>query len=451
VIARSGLIDATLGAPGGRPESIALLLRETAEPLSEIGGAELDSLLDRIGDARVVLLGEASHGTAEFYQLRAAITRALVERRGFNLVAVEADWPDAAAVDAHVRPHGRRLGADPAFARFPTWMWRNGEFHEFAEWMREHNAGVSDPAAQVAFYGLDLYSLFTSLHAVLAYLDTVDPDAAAIARLRYGCLTPWEHDPTLYGRAAVTGGYRACEREVVAMLEDLLTRRLEYARHDGDRFLDAVGNARVVADAERYYRIMYYGSVESWNLRDRHMFETLEALLAFHGPDAKAVVWEHNSHIGDAAATEMAERGEYNIGHLCRAAFGPAAYAVGFGTDHGTVAAASNWDGPMEIKDVRPALPASYEHVCHLTEIEAFLLPLRYPARDAVRDELMPQRLERAIGVIYRPETERLSHYFDACLPRQFDEYVWVDETHAVSPLPALAAVGVPETYPFGV
>ena len=254
-------------------------------------------------------------------------------------------------------------------------MWRNHEVLEFVEWLREWNAAH----APVGFYGLDLYSLYRSIRLVLDYLDRVDPDAARIARERYGGLTPWEGDPATYGRAVVTGRYRACEEEVVAMLRDMLARELDYAARDGEHFLDAVGNARVVANAERYYRAMYYGGSASWNLRDQHMFETLEALLRFHGPDAKAVLWEHNSHLGDAAATEMGVRGELNVGHLCRQAFGDRAYLVGFGTDHGTVAAAHDWDGPMGVMAVRPAHPQSYERLCHDAEVPAFFLPLREP------------------------------------------------------------------------
>jgi len=279
-----------------------------------------------------------------------------------------------------------------------------------------------------------------------------DPDAARIARTRYGCLSPWEGDPAAYGRAVVSGGYRSCEEPVIAMLREMLDKRLDYQLRDGERYLDALQNARVVANAERYYRAMYYGSRESWNLRDQHMFETLQVLLAFRGPETKAVVWEHNSHVGNAAATEMGARGELNVGQLARETFGDAAYLVGFGTDHGTVAAASDWDGPMQVKSVRPAHPESYERLCHDAGIAAFLLALREPRRPEVRDELGAARLERAIGVIYRPETELQSHYFQAVLPVQFDEYVWFDETRAVRALgPTGATHGMPETYPFGL
>jgi len=435
-----------------RPDTVTRLLREAAEPFGNIEHESVDTLLDRIGDARVVLLGEATHGTSEFYRMRARITRELILRRGFTVVAVEADWPDAARVDHYVRHLPSAPAPWKAFTRFPTWMWRNREVQTFVHWLHEHNRAVEAPERRAGFHGLDLYSLYTSIAAVLRYLDGVDPDAARVARARYGCLSPWEGDPAAYGRAVLTGGYRACEEPVVAMLRDMLDKRLEYQPRDGERYLDALQNARVVANAERYYRAMYYGSRESWNLRDQHMFETLQVMLAFRGPETKAVIWEHNSHVGNAAATEMGARGELNVGQLARDAFGEGAYLVGFGTDHGTVAAASDWDGPMQVKAVRPAHPQSYERLCHDTSLAAFRLALRAPRRPDVRDELAAARLERAIGVIYRPETELASHYFQAVLPAQFDEYVWFDETHAVAPLERAApAHGMPETYPFGV
>jgi len=433
-----------------RPElPIANLIREACQPISDIGEVELGPLLDQIGDAHVVLLGEATHGTSEFYRMRTRITTELVMRRGFNIVAIEGDWPDAAHVDHHVRALDFPLRDESTFTRFPTWMWRNREVVELIAWLKSHNELIKDPQWRVGFHGLDLYSLYKSLDAVLHYLNDIDPKAAKIARERYACLSPWERDPALYGRAAISQGYAQCERPVVAVLRDLLERRLDYARADGDRFFDATSNAHLVAAAEEYYRVMYYGGPASWNLRDQHMFDTLERLLAFRGPNAKAVVWAHNSHVGDARATEMgAARGEHNIGQLCRQTLGDAAFSIGFGTHTGTVAAATDWDGPMQIKKVRPSHPSSYERLCHDADVPAFLLSLRYPARDAVRDELASPRLERAIGVIYRPETELQSHYFQAALPWQFDAYVWFDETRAVLALEAEAArAEVPHVY----
>jgi protein-L-isoaspartate(D-aspartate) O-methyltransferase len=433
------------------PKTIANLIGETAAPIADIEQVNIGPLLERIGDARVVLLGEATHGTSEFYRMRARITKELILRHGFNFVAVEADWPDAARINQYVRHAPARQDQWKAFSRFPTWMWRNHEALELVEWLRAWNAEVSDPARRASFYGLDLYSLFTSINAVITYLSSVDPAMASIARGRYACLSPWEHDPAVYGRAVLSGRYRDCEAAVVAMLRDMLNRRIEYSQRDGDSFFDATQNARLVAAAERYYRVMYYGAVESWNLRDQHMFDTLEQLLNFHGPRSKGIVWEHNSHVGDAAATEMGTRGEHNVGQLSRARFAESAFLVGFGTDHGTVAAASDWDGPMQVMRIRPSHEDSYERLCHDSGVKAFMLHLRDPARQAVRDELEAARLERAIGVVYRPESELMSHYFQACLPRQFDEYIWFDETRAVSPLPSVVAPGVPETFPFGV
>lgn len=434
------------------PASLAKLVREQALGFGEIEGHDLGALLERIGSARLVLIGEASHGTSEFYRMRAEITKALVATCGFDFVAVEADWPDAQALNRWVQtrpPVVDDTGRLRPFQRFPTWMWRNHETLAFIEWLRAHNDETRGDRAPVAFHGLDLYSLFASIQAVLQFLDRVDPAAARVARQRYACLTPWEADPAAYGRAALSGRYRVCEREAVAMLRDLMERRVDYAVRDGEAVFDAVQNARLVADAERYYRAMYYGSNESWNLRDRHMFETLEALLAFHGPNSKAVVWEHNSHLGDARATEMGLRGQLNVGQLCREEFGDAAFLIGFGTDRGTVAAADEWDGPMRVMAVRASHPESYERVCHDAAVPAFFLHLREPEREALRYELESPRLERAIGVIYRPESEVQSHYFYASLPRQFDEYVWVDETHAVRPVTADDGRALPQAHPF--
>ncbi|HVU00321.1 MAG TPA: protein-L-isoaspartate(D-aspartate) O-methyltransferase [Polyangiaceae bacterium] len=426
----------TLSGSAAQKAALRSLLRDAAEPVESAEPASVDALLERIGDAKLVLLGESTHGTSEFYRMRARISRALIEKRGFDFVAVEADWPDAATIDQYVMgdPPRKRPDFTP-FSRFPTWMWRNREVAEFTSFLRAHNAKEPDRRRRAGFHGLDLYSLFTSIAAVLTYLDDVDPDAARVARARYGLLTPWQRDPAAYGRAVLRGRYEEAETAVVSILKNLLERRLDYARKDGERLFDATQNARVVANAERYYRAMYYGSVASWNLRDSHMFDTLEALFSFYGPGSRGIVWEHNSHVGDALATEMSERDELNVGQLCRARFGDGAYIVGFGTDHGTVAAAHDWDEPMQLMTVRPGLPGSYERLFHESELRAFLLPLRNPRRAAVRDELLESRLERAIGVVYRPDTERASHYFRASLPRQFDEFVWFDETRAVSPL----------------
>ncbi len=431
-------------------EILIRTLADAAESFPSIEKADLNPLMARIGSARIVLLGEATHGTSEFYRMRERITRELIIEKGFRFVAIEADWPDAARVDHYVRHFQYPPSEWTAFARFPTWMWRNTEVRDFVSWLRKHN-GTVDRKDRVAFHGLDLYSLYDSIRSVLNYLDQVDPESARVARERYGCLTPWQRDPATYGHAALTGSYPTCETDVARALTDLLAKRRAYAEHDGERFLDAEQNARLVANAERYYRIMYYGSRASWNLRDSHMFDTLKNLLAFHGPDSKAVVWAHNSHVGNAGATEMAARGEHNIGQLCRKEFGDKAYLVGFGTHSGTVAAASQWDGAMEIKSVRPALPDSYEELCHATGHARFMLGLHGGGDLCGPAGLSKERLERAIGVIYRPETEMESHYFRANLPRQFDEYVWFDNTSAITPLDTAEVKGLPDTYPFGV
>jgi protein-L-isoaspartate(D-aspartate) O-methyltransferase len=445
-----------LRAPGksNQNATVAKLVRETAEPIRDIASSSIADLIDRIGNARVVLLGEATHGTSEFYRMRARITKELIGRGGFDFVAVEADWPDAARIDTYVFGDAPRSKVDfTPFSRFPTWMWRNQEVAEFVSWLRARNLTEGDRADRVGFHGLDLYSMFTSIASVLAYLDEIDPAAARVARDRYGALSPWQKDPAAYGRAVLVGRYESSETAVVAMLRDLLDRRLDYARKDSERFFDAAQNARVVANAERYYRAMYYGSATSWNLRDSHMFDTLESLLAFYGPKSRGIVWEHNSHVGNATATDMGARGELNIGQLCRAKFRDGAYLVGFGTDHGTVAAASNWDEPMERMRVQPAHPDSYERLFHESGVPAFALHLRAPRRAAVRDELVAPRLERAIGVVYRPDTELASHYFYASLPNQFDELIYFDETHAVEPLrtDVPASPDIPDTYPFGL
>ncbi len=426
-------------------------LRRYAEPLPPPERAEeFGALFDRFGDARVVLLGEATHGTSEFYRARAAITRRLIEKHGFNVIAVEADWPDAARIDDYVRHQAPRPRRGDAFVRFPTWMWRNIEVLEFADWLRIHNSPLPDEQ-RTSFHGLDVYSLSESIHAVLVYLDKVDPQAASEARHRYGCLTPWQDEPAHYGRAVVHGGRPSCEDRAIAQLHELLRNRLEYAGKDGESWFNAAQNARIVRAAERYYRAMYRSSTDSWNLRDRHMFDTLQSLLIHRGDSAKAVVWAHNSHVGNAAATAMGWQGEFNIGELCRTAFGEDVVAIGFGTNTGTVAAASDWGADMQIKTVRPARPDSYEHAFRKTGLARTLTHWRGNDRRDLADLLRTPLLERAIGVVYRPETERLSHYFDAVLAEQFDAWVWFEQTKAVTPLGHERPHGAPETYPFGL
>ena len=434
-----------------KPLSLPERIAAAAEDLPDFDEDGFGALFDRFGDCRVVLLGEASHGTSEFYQARAAITKRLIERHGFTIVAVEADWPDAAAVNRALHGQQPREGEEMPFRRFPEWMWRNTDVAAFLRWLRGHNETVEEESRSVGFYGLDIYNMGDAIASVLAYLDQVDPEAAGVARERYGCLTPWQRNPAAYGRAVLSSGYSKCEAAVIQQCRDLLARRLDYAGRGDAAFLDAAQSARLVTAAEQYYRTMYYGGAQSWNLRDRHMFETLTHVLDAKGPNAKAVVWAHNSHIGDARYTEMGQsRDELNIGQLCRERFGDQAALIGFGTHTGTVAAATDWDDEMEVKRVRPSHADSVERCFHLAGKSRFLLDLK---RDPELSEaLMKPRLERFIGVIYRPETELMSHYAEVSLARQFDAYAWFDQTTAVTPLGALDPSGrVPDTYPFGL
>ena len=438
-------------------DALQRLIADSAEPLPEIDDRTFGEFFARFGNARVVCLGEASHGTSEFYRARAAISRHLIERHGFNIVAVEGDWPDCATIDRYVRHREWRAGELKAFERFPTWMWRNEEVDTFIRWMREHNESRAYDS-MCGFYGLDLYNLSASMQAVIDFLDKEDPELARLAHRRYGCLEPWADEPQLYGRHSLIEGYARCEVGVIQMLKDLLQKQIDCYGAECDEWLDAAANARLVKDAEAYYRVMYQGSAESWNLRDTHMFETLNMILDAKGPNSKAIVWAHNSHIGNAAFTDMGmRRGELNIGQLVKEKWDSRARLIGFGTHTGTVAAADDWDEPMRIKRVRPSLPESYEIVAHDSEVPSFLLDLREGERDErLASELMEPRLERFIGVIYRPETERWSHYSEAILPKQFDGYVWFDETNAVTPLPGAQRPGETagheeETYPFGL
>src|SRR6202163_4117550 len=411
-------------------------LRETAYPLA--GSArDYDPLIGRIGEARFVLLGEASHGTHEFYCERAEITKRLIAEKDFTAVAVEADWPDAYRLNRYVRGASDDVDAVEAladFRRFPTWMWRNTVVVEFIEWLRAHNAVLPPGAERVGFYGLDLYSLRASTKAVLRYLEKVDPEAARRARERYSCFDHFGEDTQAYGLMTRLNLSKSCEEEVVSQLVELQRRAADYARRDGrvreDELFYAEQNARLVKNAEAYYRSMFLEEVSSWNLRDRHMAETLDALVGYLGRKtsrAKVVVWEHNSHLGDARATEMGRRGELNVGQLVREKHACQAVLVGFTTHHGTVTAASDWGKPAERKRVRPALAGSYETLFHAVRRDRFLMILN--DSDVMVQQLGVPRLERAIGVIYRPETERQSHYFRARLPAQFDAVLHCDET----------------------
>ena len=437
------------------------LVRDAALPLT--GSArDYDPLLELIGDARYVLLGEASHGTHEFYRERAQITKRLIAEKRFTAVAVEADWPDAYRVNRFVRGQGEDQDGSDAlsgFRRFPAWMWRNADVLDFIGWMRAHNETLTAGRLQAGFYGLDLYSMHSSIQAVLEYLDKVDPEGARRARHRYACFENFGQDPQEYGYAAGFGLSHTCEREVIEQLIDLQRRSGDYARRDGriaaDDFFYAEQNARLVKNAEEYYRAMFRGRISSWNLRDRHMGETLTALsqhLRQQNHDAKIVLWAHNSHLGDARATEMGQRGELNVGQLARERYGSECVLIGFTTYQGTVTAASQWGGPAERKRVRPALAESYEEIFHQAGASRFLLRLRHDER--LSRALAKPMLERAIGVIYLPESERASHYFQASLARQFDAILHFDETRAVEPLERRSewTRGEPaETFPSGM
>ena len=453
----------------GRDTPLVQALGETVHPL--YGTREdNEALFECIGGARIVLLGEASHGTHEFYRERARITRRLVEERSFHAVAVEADWPDAHRVHRYVRGQGHdpdAVGALGDFRRFPTWMWRNAEVLDFVGWLRAHNDAqpIEVGERRVGFYGLDLYSLHSAIDHVLGYLDRVDPEAARRARQRYGCFGQLGgagealDDPQRYGYGTTLGLTPSCEGEVVAQLVELQRRRSEFL-HDGagaeDELFQAEQNARLVERAEAYYRTLFQGHVASWNLRDTHMADTLDGLLGHldqrlgrQGGRARVVVWAHNSHLGDARATEMSRGGELNLGQLLRERHGGEVVSIGFFTHHGTVSAATDWGAPVERKQVRPALEGSYEALFHRVGLPRFFLDLRELGEAA--GMLWEQRLERAIGVVYRPGSERMSHYFHAQLPAQFDALLHFDETRAVEPLERTAEWErgeLPETFP---
>jgi erythromycin esterase-like protein len=433
-------------------------IEAAAVPLTGVPG-DHDELLRSMGDRRIVLLGEATHGTHEFYRERARITQRLIEEKGFNAVAVEADWPDAYRVNRYVlgrSPDPTAVAALGDFERFPAWMWRNRDVVAFVQWLRARNDAHSHHQSKVRFYGLDLYSLRASMEAVLAYLDSVDPSAAAQARERYGCFDDVMGSGEQYGRALALKVALPCEREVISELVDLRRRAVELMSRDGwmaeDEYFYAEQNARLVRNAEEYYREMYRARVSSWNLRDSHMAETLDALVTHLERQlggARVVVWEHNSHVGDARATQMGTAGELNVGQLARLRWRGDCFLVGFTTDHGTVTAASEWGGPAERKRVRPALPDSYEALFHEAGLESFTLPLS--RGDRLFDE---PHLERAIGVVYKPRTERASHWFHARLAQQFDAVIHFDRTRAVEPLERTVLWDEgepPETFPTGL
>ena len=460
------LAKPTTGAPPAppRPSPAELVAHEAVDAPGGVPPA--DVLDDLIGDARVVLIGESSHGTHEFYEARAEITKWLIENKGFNAVAAEADWPDAYRVNRYARGLGGDATPEEAlrgFERFPAWMWRNSVVRDFVGWLRWHNGRrVAEGGRQTGFYGLDLYSLHRSMREVIGYLDTVDAKAAARARARYACFDHSDgHDGQAYGYAAAFGAGPTCERQAVEQLIELQRDALEYLSKDGqlaeDELFYAQQNAVTVRNAEAYYRGMFAGRVTSWNMRDKHMAQTLNALIAHldraGGPEpARIVVWAHNSHVGDARATEVSADGQLTIGQLAREHYGDQCRLIGFSTHSGTVTAATDWGGIAERKVVRPALPGSIEELLHQTGKREFLVPMHDGSPATAALEVV--RLGRAIGVIYRPETERQSHYFHVRPSDQFDAMIHIDSTRALEPLEPNSvwiAGENPETYPTGL
>lgn len=435
----------------------------TAYPISLIqpltgANEDFDDLLESIGNRRLVLIGEATHGSHEFYRERSRLTKRLIDDLGFSAVAVEADWPDAYRVNRYVRGLSGDRDTQTAlsdFRRFPSWMWRNTDVVAFLDWLRARNDAQSHMQTKVGFYGLDLYSLRASIEAVIAYLDDHDPEAAEAARDRYSCFDMVSMEGHEYGRSLTTDLRADCEEAVIDQLVDLQRRRADLVQGDGwlaeDDFFFAEQNARLVLNAEQYYRHMFRGAVSTWNIRDTHMTQTLEDLVdhldRFDGP-AKVVVWAHNSHIGDARATYLGHRGELSLGQLVRQRWPRDSYLIGLTTDHGRVTAASEWGGPAERKQVRQALPESYEHMFHQLGHAGFVMPLG--GAHGIPGNL----LQRAIGVVYRPETERASHWFRADIREQFDAVIHIDKTSALQPLERSSLWDLsepPETYPSGL
>jgi erythromycin esterase-like protein len=447
-------------------ENIIAAIEKHAQPAG--GGAlyEYDPIVKAAIGKQFVLLGEATHGTAEFYRARSQITQRLITEEGFDAVVVEADWPDAYAVNRFVtgRLAGTAEQALDVFERFPAWMWRNRETAHFIEWLHAYNREFRPAGPRrkmpISFYGLDLYSLTRSIKAVIEYLEGVDPVAAIRARARYACFDQFIDDPQAYGYAAGLGLTDTCEQEIVSQLVEMQKRSYDYMSLNGligeDEYFAAEQNARVVHHAEEYYRSLFSRHENSWNVRDRHMFETLQD-ISLHlrwilGREAKVVVWAHNSHVGNAAATSMAARGEVNIGQLLREVEGRNAMLVGFSTSRGTVTAASEWDGPPQVKQIVEPFAGSYEEIFGLCPRKNFILDLREP--NEMVDLLREPKLQRAIGVVYRPDTERVSHYYHARLPEQFDFMIHLSETTALEPLETRLHPERPEyeeTFPFGL
>ena len=431
-------------------ESVIRSIEQCSETFEDIEQVDVSGLLARIGDSRFVLLGESTHGSSEFYRMRARITKELTQKMNFNTIALEADWPDAAVYNEYIQ--GRDLSEIEAspFQRFPQWVWRNAEMMELLEWLREYNRGKI-VGNRVQIVGLDLYSLYRSIDAVISYLDEVDSDLGQIARARYNCLASFAPEPREYGRTVVSGQYRDCEDAVVDVLEELLRSRRDLVGDSNGAFLEAYQNARLVVGAEKYYRSIFYGKQNSWNIRDKHMFDALRTLDTVNSGDNKYIIWAHNSHVGDARATNQKQRGGRNLGQICREKLGDDCFLIGFGADSGTVTAASHWGGPTEIKNLRQARNESFGALFRKAKSRCLMTPLRVNDAPELHKLLRSRRYQRAVGVIYRPQTEFASHYLKVSLARQFDEYIWFDDTTALDADPAEEEVGSRQTFPFGV
>lgn len=415
---------------------------------------DLGPLLERIADARYVLLGEASHGTHEYYAWRTAISRRLIEEKKFSFIAVEGDWPDCYRVNRHIKDYpdsgDNAREVLHAFARWPTWMWGNQEIVELVEWLRQRNDDLPEEK-KVGFYGLDVYSLWDSLYQVLAYLGKHVPSALPAARRAFQCFEPYGEDVQEYARA-ISWAHLSCEKEVIALLAKLRDTPLGYLQDGRESHFNAEQNVRVVKNAEHYYRTMVRGGPESWNIRDRHMTETLERLIHHHGPKSKAIVWAHNTHIGDARYTDMSDDGTINIGQLVREGHeAEGVVLIGFGSYHGSVIAGAEWEAPMERMEVPPGCPGSWEDILYRAGAADRLLLL-----DAARanEDFLKERGHRAIGVVYHPANERYGNYVPTVLPLRYDAFLFLTETRALHPLPEVKAHEkgeVPETYPSGV
>lgn len=425
-------------------ENLISTLNETIVPFSLDNKSAYKDLLHMIGNSRLVLMGEATHGTSEFYRARIELTKYLIQEKNFHALAIEGDWTSTYPVHRYLQGHGNAADPQPAlsyFKRFPSWMWRNTEILSFLQWLREFNDKTHRPERKLGFYGLDLYCLNDSIQALINYLKNTDPLAAQQAIQRYSCFDHCAIDPQNYGYLVKSGLKKNCLKEVTEQLLDIQNKAFDKMHHgtftEPEKEFYATQNARVAKNAELYYRALYETNHITWNIRDQHMVETLHNLITHlettHQLPAKIIVWAHNSHVGDARATEMASRGEVNLGQLVREQFGAVSFHLGFSTYTGTVTAASEWDSPPESKKIKPGFQESYEELFHSLSRPNFILNLH--GHEAVRHLLKPARLQRAIGVIYRPETERLSHYFFTHLPYQFDALIHLNETTAIKPL----------------